>query len=218
MGYSFRKKDSKVSDFVKKVDSQDLLLNKASKSTIADTYLGCYDIFDTNNQMKELYTLIIPDIIVNSMIKMKVDACENVNDNCEECKEELVLDDKEYADFEHTRFTIDKYEYIGDSTEDIILEKYISQIDPFDDDSDLAKLLKETMSRHIHITTDEKRKYWLTQLYSRVRRQNTPIEDKNSLYNKIKMLEQFSEEGVYITTKVRGVDGRLEEITYPVKL
>lgn len=218
MGYSFRKKDVQVSDYVKKVDSQDLLLNKASKNTIAESYLGCYDIYDTNSPMKEMYMLIIPDIIVNSMIKMKVDAREKITNDCEECKEELVLDEKEYADFEHTRFTIDKYEYIGDSTEDILLEKYISQIDPYDDDSDLAKLLKETMSRHIHITNDEKRKYWLTQLYSRVRRQNTPVEDKNSLYNKMKMLEQFSEEGVYVTTKVRGLDGRLEEITYQVKL
>ena len=216
MNYVFRKNDKKVSDTIPRIDHQDLLFNKASKDTISESYLGCYGIYSDNNLMKELYVLIVPEVIIHNMIKDKFNKCGDSSINC--VMAELILSDTEYEEFEHTRFSLDKWEYIGDSTEDIIIENYTSEILPFDNDSDISKLLKETLSKTIHAITDDKRKYWLTQLYSRIRRTNNTIEDKTTLYNKMKLLEQFSEDGLEITIKVRDQEGRLERITHHVKI
>lgn len=218
--YIFKKKeDKKVYDYIPRIDHQDLLFNKASKDTIAESYLGCYGIYSDTNGLKELYVLIIPEIIIHYMVKNKHKECESnaIKDNTY-VVEDLTLTEEEYKDFEYTRFMLDKWEYIGESIEDIVIEKYISEIDPFDDDSDLTKLLKETLSKTIHVVNDEKRKYWLTQLYSRIRRTNTHVEDKNTLYSKMKQLEQLSEGGLELTVKVRNEEGKLITITRPLKI
>lgn len=219
MSYVFKKKtDKKVDDYIAKIDHQDLLFNRASKDTIPESYLGCYAIYSTDNMMKELYTLIIPEITVHCMIRDKHNLCELDSSKATCIVEDLELTDAEYVDFEYTRFSLDKWEYIGDSSEDLAIEKYVSEIIPFDDDSDLSKLLKETLTKTIHVVSDEKRKYWLTQLYSRIRRANTQVEDKNTLYTKLKQLEQFSEDGLSLTVRVRDSEGKLVSITRPLKI
>ena len=101
---------------------------------------------------------------------------------------------------------------------DLYRQKFLELYNQNLNDSDISKLLKETLSKTIHAITDDKRKYWLTQLYSRIRRTNNTIEDKTTLYNKMKLLEQFSEDGLEITVKVRDQEGKLERITHHVKI
>lgn len=191
-----------------------LLFNSASKDTIEEKLLGVYSVH-SSDKAKPDYYLIVPEIIITEMMKLKLKECEK---NCEKLTTDLILSDREYEDFEFTRFTIDKYSYIGNSADDIIIEKYTSQILPYENDSDLAKFMKEVLSKTIHIVQDDpKKKAGLTQLYSKIRRKESPVEDKNTLYEKLKLIENFAE-AVYITAKVRGTDGKLESITYPIKL
>lgn len=215
--YIFKRKDIPISELVQRdYNDFDLLLNAATKETVSEALLGVYDVHGSNGESQPIYTLIVPNITINQMHKEKFNNCEN---DCEILKGHLRLTPEEYARFDHTRFTIDKYSYVGNAMDDIIIEKYISQIVPFDNDSDLAIMLKMVLSRVTHIVqNDPKKKDWLTQLYSRIRRTESPVEDKNSLYSKLKLLEQFSEGGLYLTSKVRGADGRLEDITYPFKI
>ena len=165
--------------------------------------------------LKEVLLISLTSSVISNALVQKLKVCEK---NCEKLTTDLILSDREYEDFEFTRFTIDKYSYIGNSADDIIIEKYTSQILPYENDSDLAKFMKEVLSKTIHIVQDDpKKKAGLTQLYSKIRRKESPIEDKNTLYEKLKIIENFAE-AVYITAKVRGTDGKLESITYPIKL
>lgn len=215
--YIFKRRDIQISELIQRdYPDYDLLLNHATKETIPESLLSVYDIHAAIGESQPIYTLIIPTIVVNQMRKEKFNTCEK---DCEIHKGFLRLDKEEYKKFEHTRFTIDKYTYIGNASDDIIIEKYSSQIIPFDNDSDLAIMLKNVLSSVTHIVNnDPKKKDWLTQLYSRIRRTESPVEDRNSLYSKLKLLEQFSEGGLYLTSKVRGADGRLEDITFPFKI
>ena len=163
-----------------------LLFNSASKDTIEEKLLGVYSVH-SSDKAKPDYYLIVPEIIITEMMKLKLKVCEK---NCEKLTADLILSDREYEDFEFTRFTIDKYSYIGNSADDIIIEKYTSQILPYENDSDLAKFMKEVLSKTIHIVQDDqKKKAGLTQLYSKIRRKESPVEDKNTLYEKLKIIE-----------------------------
>ena len=72
-----------------------LLFNSASKDTIEEKLLGVYSVHSSDKSKPDYY-LIVPEIIITEMMKLKLKVCEK---NCEKLTADLILSDREYEDF-----------------------------------------------------------------------------------------------------------------------
>lgn len=196
----------RVDHYVSKFGKHDLLLNRAMRETIPEDMLAVYRIY--TDDWDEYATIIAPITLMKEYLKKST-----IPDSIEVSKDEIIshMTDDDFFEFDYTRFLSDKYQYIGDASDDIALDFYISNIVPFGDDTPLLKLVKRVLDNTVHLVNDDKHKSYLTQIYSRIRRSNRTKEDKSSVYNDFKLLEKFAE-SVEITAYIRDDKGKLKAI------
>lgn len=201
--YILHKSDKTVTDALSnKDDSKNLLYNSAFKNIFPESEVDVYEI-EGNNKPSEIY--IIPSIVMNTIyvdMKGKL-SIEDIED--------LTFTEDDLLNIDFSRFSVDKYMFIGNVDEDYHIERYARSIDIFENDNPLMIALKTVMSETVQIIQDDDHRDKIRHLYSKISRESSSPEDKMSkkgFLKKLELIKYFSEK-VEIKVSYRGQDGKL---------
>lgn len=208
--YILHKSEKTVTEVLSnKDDTKNLLYNSAFKNIFPESEVDVYEIagIDTSAEVYIIPSIVMSTIYADMKGKLAIDDIED-----------LTFTDEDLASIDFSRFSVDKYMFIGNVDEDYHIERYARSIDIFENDNPLMIALKTVMSETIQIIQDDDHRDKIRHLYSKISRESSTPEDKMSkkgFLKKLELIKYFSEK-VEIKVSYRGQDGKLIHKSFPI--